>query len=124
MQILDVVEVDVEVAYLIWRRGYLVADCPLGVGDPKAHNGYASATAGQRLEESVDTTAGLLRYPTGPYVFVRAGARVDRGAHRLMQLLLGGRVRGRRVLAEFARGGQRLSQHLILRHHRVDPSTG
>src|SRR5271168_1063281 len=108
MQILDVVEVDVEVAYLIWRRGYLVADCPLGVGDPKAHNGYASATAGQRLEESVDTTAGLLRYPTGPYVFVRAGAR----------------VRGRRVLAEFARGGQRLSQHLILRHHRVDPSTG
>src|ERR1700727_1440899 len=121
MQILDVVEVDVEVAHLIWRRGYLVADCPLGAGDPEAQSGYPSATAGQRLEESVDTAARFLRYPTFPHVFIRAGARVDRGAHRLMQLLLGGRVRGRRVLAEFARGGQRLSQQVLLLGHRLDP---
>src|ERR1700753_2761907 len=33
-------EADVEVAHLIWRRGYLVADCPLGVRDPEAHSGY------------------------------------------------------------------------------------
>src|ERR1700729_2760325 len=103
MQILDVVEVDVEVAHLIWRRGYLVADCPLGAGDPEAHNGYASATAGQRLEESVDTVAGVLRYPTGPDVFIGDGVRVDRGAYRLVQLLLCCRGRGRGGLALFAR---------------------